>query len=153
MKPRFVSLFLTVLTCLAFLAVTAATTPTQTSRPLPNPVIYFAGAEPFKTGGKDWVRYSYIVDNQSAYPNGLFEPSPALPPCGTNTKASRTWVDVFDQSGKRLQGFCAFGASKDLEKIWFALESDTIPPSWIYIEMTDRKTNTKYKSNLAETTL
>ncbi|MDQ1557256.1 MAG: hypothetical protein QOD32_316, partial [Pyrinomonadaceae bacterium] len=25
-------------------------------------------------------------------------------------------------------------------------------PSWVYIELTDRKTNTKYKSSLAETT-
>jgi hypothetical protein len=145
-------LFLTALTCLAFLAIFAKTTPTQ-SRPLPNPVLYFAGAEPFKTGGKDWVRYSYIVDNQSAYPNDLFEVSPALPPCGTNKNSSRTWVEVYDQSGKRLQGFCVFGSGKDLEKIWFAIEGDTIPPSWIYIEMNDRKTNTKYKSNLAETTM
>jgi len=30
---------------------------------------------------------------------------------------------------------------------------DEVPPSWVYIEMTDRKTNTKYKSNLAETTM
>jgi hypothetical protein len=28
-----------------------------------------------------------------------------------------------------------------------------VPPSWVYIEMKDRKTNTKYKSNLAETTM
>jgi len=27
-----------------------------------------------------------------------------------------------------------------------------VPPSWVYIELNDRQTNTKYKSNLAETT-
>ena len=26
-----------------------------------------------------------------------------------------------------------------------------VPPSYIYIEMNDRQTNTKYKSNLADT--
>jgi hypothetical protein len=82
----------------------------------------------------------------------MFAPAPALPPCGKNTRSSRTWVDIFDQSGKRLYGFCALGKSADLAGIWFALEEDVIPPSWIYIEMNDRETNTKYKSNLADTT-
>ena len=82
----------------------------------------------------------------------MFAASPNLPPCGNNTKASRTWVDIYDQRGKRLYGFCALGKPSDLNQIWFALESGVVPPSWVYIEMTDRATNTKYKSNLAETT-
>ena len=91
--------------------------------------------------------------NKDQYPDDMFVQSPALPPCGANTKAARTWVDVYDQSGKRLNGFCALGKSADLNGIWFALETDIIPPSYIYIELNDRKTNTKYKSNLSDTTL
>ncbi|HEX7771791.1 MAG TPA: hypothetical protein VF435_05175, partial [Pyrinomonadaceae bacterium] len=83
----------------------------------------------------------------------LFAASPDLPPCGKNTKAARTWVDIYDQNGKRLQGFCALEKSADLGKLWFALESDKVPPSYVYIEMNDRKTPIKYKSNLADTTL
>ena len=120
---------------------------------LPNPVLYFLGAEYFETGGKKLIRYTFDVLNKDVYPDELFAASPSLPPCGSNTKAARTWIDLFDQSGKRLNGFCALGKSSDLNKIWFALEIDVIPPSWIYIEMNDRKTNTKYKSNLADTTL
>ena len=120
---------------------------------LPNPVIYFVGAEPFTTGGKGWIRYRYNVNNFDAYPNDMFAAAPELPPCGNNTKAARTWVDIYDQSGKRLNGFCALGKNSDLNEIWFALEQDVDPPSWIYIELNDRKTNTKYKSNLAETSL
>jgi hypothetical protein len=82
----------------------------------------------------------------------LFAAAPALPPCGTNTKSSRTWVDIYDQRGKRLYGFCALSKPSDLNKIYFTMEAEIVPPSWIYIEMTDRQTNTKYKSNLAETT-
>lgn len=120
---------------------------------LPNPVLFYTGAnEYFTTGGKDFVRYRFEVANFSAYPNEMFAPAPALPPCGANTKSARTWVDIFDQRGKRLYGFCAFGKSADLNKIWFALPADEIPPSWVYIELNDRETNTKYKSNLAETT-
>jgi hypothetical protein len=33
------------------------------------------------------------------------------------------------------------------------LEEGVIPPSYVYIELNDRQTNTKYKSNLADTTL
>jgi hypothetical protein len=120
-------------------------------RPLPNPVLFLTEIENYETGGKQWTRYSYSVDNRTDYPNVMFAAAPELPPCGANTKSSRTWVDVYDQSGKRLNGFCAFGKSDDLNKIWFALERDVVPPSWIYIELNDRKTATKYKSNLAET--
>lgn len=121
-------------------------------RPLPNPVLVFTAPEFFQNGGKQWTRYRYNVDNFNAYPKEMFAAAPELPPCGQNTKASRTWVDVYDGTGKRLNGFCAFADPGDLNKIWFALESTIIPPSWVYIELTDRKTNTKYKSALAETT-
>ena len=129
------------------------TAPPAQPRPvLPNPVIFFIGQEPFTTEGKQFIRYNYAVDNFASYPNELFAAAPELPPCGKNTKSSRTWVDIYDQSGKRLYGFCALGKAGDLNKIWFALEPSAIPPSYIYIELTDRKTNTKYKSNLADTT-
>lgn len=120
--------------------------------PLPNPMLNFIGQEPFKTGGKDFIRYRYEVVNRDVYPNELFAAAPQLPPCGSNTNSARTWVDIFDQRGKRLNGFCALGSNKDLSGIHFALESDVVPPSWIYIEMTDRTTNTKFRSNLADTT-
>jgi len=124
----------------------------RAQRPLPNPVPMFTGQQVFVAGGKQMIRYRYTVINADTYPSELFAAAPELPPCGTNTKASRTWVDIFDQSGKRLNGFCAFEKPGDLNKLWFALESGVIPPSWVYIEMTDRKTGTKYKSELSETT-
>jgi hypothetical protein len=120
---------------------------------LPNPILYFLGQEFLTINGKQITRYNFDVANKSDYPDDLFAASPNLPPCGTNTKAARTWVDFYDQSGKRLQGFCSLGKPADLNGIWFALETGVIPPSWVYIEMNDRKTNTKYKSNLSDTTL
>lgn len=117
----------------------------------PNPVLFLTGIEFYSTGGKDFTRYRYSVENAASYPDEMFAAAPGLPPCGTNTNASRTWVDVFDQTGKRLYGFCALGKASDLGKLWFALETDVVPPSWVYIELTDRQTNTKYKSNLADT--
>lgn len=119
---------------------------------LPNPVIYLTSAEPHQAGGKQFIRYRFDVFNKDVFPPDFFAASPSLPPCGQNTKASRTWVDFYDQSGKRLNGFCALTKPADLNGIWFAIEEGTVPPSWVYIELTDRQTNTKYKSNLAETT-
>ena len=125
----------------------------QSARPLPSPVLVFTGQENYESGGKRWTRYRYAVDNQTAYPKELFAPAPALPPCGKNARASRTWVDFYEQSGKRLYGFCAISGPDGLGELWFALEADAVPPSWVYIELNDRQTSTKYKSNLAETTL
>lgn len=134
------------------LAILAHDQTSSSQASLPNPILAFMGNEPYETGGKSFTRYKYAVDNYKEYPAELFAPAPALPPCGSNTKASRTWVDFYDQGGRRLYGFCALKTAADLGTIWFALESDVVPPSWVYIEMTDRQTSTKYKSNLAETT-
>jgi hypothetical protein len=130
-------------------------TPTPTPKPgaSPSPVLYLMSSEAYTANGKNFIRYSYDVLNKDAYAAELFAPAPTLPPCGTNTNSARTWVDFFDQSGKRLYGFCALSKPADLGSIWFALEEGVIPPSYIYIELNDRKTNTKYKSNLADTTL
>jgi hypothetical protein len=120
---------------------------------LPNPILYLSHTEPVEVNGKQIIRYYYDVANKSAYPADLFVASPLLPPCGANTRSSRTWVDFYDQRGKRLNGFCALGSPQDLNRIWFAIDVDAVPPSWVYLEFVDRQTNTKYKSNLAETTL
>ncbi len=118
---------------------------------LPDPVLVYIGPEFYESGGKSWTRYRYVVENFQAYPTAMFDAAPKLPPCGANNNASRTWVDFFDQSGKRLYGFCALGTPADLGKLWFALETDVTPPSWIYVQLTDRQTNTKFKSQLTET--
>jgi hypothetical protein len=129
---------------------------TSQARPnpvLPNPVLYLISTEFYSASGQNFIRYNYDVFNKEDYPDAIFAAAPALPPCGKNTKASRTWVDFFDSRGKRLYGFCALGKAADLGKIWFALPDGEVPPSYVYIELNDRQTNTKYKSNLADTTL
>ncbi|HEY0376523.1 MAG TPA: hypothetical protein VGC87_06160 [Pyrinomonadaceae bacterium] len=163
MKPIVRSKALVVVAALVLTAVAGRTvlaqepTTPQVDSPrqspvLPNPVLYLTGYELYETGGKQWKRYQYAVDNAAAYPDAMFAAAPDLPPCGENKESSRTWVDIYQQDGKRLYGFCALGKSASLNSIWFALEPDVLPPSWVYVELTDRKNNTKYKSNLAETT-
>ncbi|MBV8856630.1 MAG: hypothetical protein JOZ02_06700 [Acidobacteria bacterium] len=138
------------LACLALscLAVSTASAP----RALPNPVLYLSEVESFQDGGKNYLRYKFSVMNSAEYPAVMFAAAPNLPPCGQNKQSSRTWVDIYDQQGKRLYGFCALSKPDDLNSIWFALEETVVPPSWVYVELNDRATNTRYKSNLAETT-
>jgi len=117
----------------------------------PNPVLRFTGTESYTSGGKNWVRYRFEIFNRAAFPAEMFAPAPTLPPCGLNTKASRTWLDFYDAQGHRLYGFCALSKPEDLSAIWFSLEEGAVPPSWVYVELNDRQTAVKYKSNLTDT--
>jgi hypothetical protein len=135
------------------LAMTAGSAASQGPPGLPNPILYLLGAEYYTVNGTDFVRYRYDVFNKQAYPAAMFTAAPGLPPCGNNANSSRTWVDIFNSRGQRLYGFCALNNPSQLGSIWFALPEGQIPPSYIYIELNDRQTNTKYRSNLADTTL
>lgn len=119
---------------------------------LPNPVLYLSSMEYYVANGSPFIRYSYGVLNSDAYPAAMFAPAPGLPPCGSNTNSSRTWVDFFaNGTNRRLYGFCALGSPSQLNGIWFALPEGQVPPSYVYIELIDRQTNTRYRSNLADT--
>jgi hypothetical protein len=141
------------LVVVAFVVTLVVQSTTAAPAAIPNPVLILIGQEPIEISGKTFMRYYFDVANRDEYPAEMFAAAPDLPPCGSNKQASRTWLDIYDQSGKRLYGFCALAKPGDLTRIWFSMEFDQVPPSWVYIELNDRKTNTKYKSNLAETTL
>jgi hypothetical protein len=117
----------------------------------PEPKLVVTGLRYLESEGREWTRYLFRVDNLADYPNELFAPSPELPPCGTNTNSARTWVDLYAEGGKRLYGFCAL-TRDGLAELWFSIATDSVPPLSIYIELTDRKTGNKLKSNLAPTT-
>lgn len=120
----------------------------------PNPILYLTSTEVYSTGGTTFMRYRYDVLNKAAYPAAMFAAAPRLPPCGLNANSARTWVDIFEnRTNRRIYGFCALGSPNDLGLIWFALPVDEIPPSYIYIELNDRQTNTRYRSNLADTVM
>jgi hypothetical protein len=135
----------------AIFCVLAATSAAQAQ---PNPILYLTGTEYYTTPAGSFVRYRYDVFNKDEYPAAMFAPAPGLPPCGNNTNSSRTWVDFFNgRTNQRIYGFCALSNPSQLGSIWFAMPEGTIPPSYVYIVIRDRQTNTNYRSNLADTTL
>ena len=139
---------------LAFAALVTPFAPAAAqSAPPPNPILYLTSTELYTINSQNFVRYRYDVFNKDQYPDAMFAAAPSLPPCGNNISASRSWVDFFNAQGQRLYGFCALGNPNDLGQIWFALPEGQLPPSYIYIEITDRQTSTKYRSNLADTVM
>jgi hypothetical protein len=135
----------------ALLASTMGATPARAVPP--NPILYLMHLEYYSVNGQNFIRYRYDVFNKDQYPADMFAPAPGLPPCGSNTNSSRTWVDFFNgRTNQRLYGFCALGSPANLGSIWFALPEGQIPPSYVYIKIIDRQTNTTYQSNLADTT-
>lgn len=136
----------------AFLALTMGATPAQAVPP--NPILYLTNTEFYTVNGQNFIRYRYDVLNKDQYPADMFAASPALPPCGTNTNSSRSWVDFFEnRTNRRIYGFCALGSPNNLGSIWFALPEGQVPPSYVYIKIIDRQTNTTYQSNLADTSM
>ena len=131
-----------------------ASTSALAFQPIPNPILYLTSAVPYQASGQNFIRYSYDVFNKDAYPAAMFAAAPSLPPCGSNTNASRTWVDFYDgRTNRRLYGFCALGSPSNLGSIWFAMPEGEVPPSYVYIELNDRQTGNKYRSNLADTVM
>lgn len=135
--------------CTVSLAITALSS-SAAAQSLPNPEIVLTGTESYSTAAGKFTRYRFDVPNKTAFPADLFTASPGLPPCGINVNASRSWVDFYDGNGKRLYGFCALASPADLGTIWFALPEGTPPPSSVYIEISDRLTNKRYRSNLVD---
>lgn len=136
------------ITALGAIMVFAAGLPsTAAEQSLPNPNIELLNTEAYSTSEGKFIRYRFDVPNKTSFPADLFIASPGLPPCGTNANASRSWVDVFDAKGTRLYGFCALGSPAELDSIWFAVPEGAPPPSAVYIEIWDRLTNKRYRSN------
>ncbi|MGB3943751.1 MAG: hypothetical protein WBK88_03035, partial [Methanothrix sp.] len=114
---------------------------------LPVPKLELVGTEEYEVGEEIFTRYRLSVANWESYPPELFEPSPDLPPCGLNAESSRTWIDIFNQDGVRIYGFCALAASEELADLWFAVKLGESPPDLIYVVMTDRCCDISASSN------
>jgi hypothetical protein len=115
---------------------------------IPDPILVFTGTEDYTANGQRWTRYCLSVTNWLEYPAEMFAPAPDLPPCGLNSNASRTWVEIYTAQGMRLYGFCALTQPDDLDGIWFALAQGSTPPSAVYITLKDRRSGTTHMSNL-----
>ena len=116
------------------------TDPVPDSADLPAPVLALLGTDDYEgSDGKPYTRYTLSVKNLSDYPDALFDPAPELEPCGLNTAASRTWIDIIDADTEdRIYGFCGLAQAQDLDGIWFATPRGSAPPTAVYVRLWDR---------------
>lgn len=111
------------------------------------PEIGLVGRSEGSSRGIDFTRFNLTVKNAAEFPSDLFAPAPDLPPCGTNTNAARTWVDIYSAADdKRLNGFCNLKSPAELKSVWFAVQQGNAPPSAVYLVLHDRRTGHKYTS-------
>jgi hypothetical protein len=103
------------------------------AQPFPRPVLQFTGQLIF---GPTLI-VGLTVVNWRDYSHSLFAESPKLPPCGLNTSASRTWVDIYNARGRRLYGFCDFADPSNLSQLFFSVPI-TERPRAVYVTLTDR---------------
>jgi hypothetical protein len=114
----------------------------------PVPVLAAGGIEDYLgSDGTPYTRYDLSVVNWTDYPAELFAAQPDLEPCGLNSSASRTWVDIVDADHEqRIYGFCALGEPQGLTGIWFALGRG-VPPPRVYVVLWDRLYDRLTESN------
>ena len=113
---------------------------------LPKPKLGFVRVSEQVTNGVAFRMYEVEVKNRGKFDNELFVPSPALPPCGRNANASRTWLNIYDGDGIRLQGWCAINANGELASLKFNIPAANLQPRSLFIEFIDRSSGTIRRS-------
>jgi hypothetical protein len=137
---------ITMLFLLSTLVLFFAATMKALSQDLPKPKLGFVRVSEQVNNGVAVKMYEVGVENREKFDNDLFVPSPALPPCGRNPNASRTWVDIFDGEGKRLYGWCALNAAGVLASLKFIIPASQPQPEKLYIQFNDRLTRQTRRS-------
>ena len=131
--------------CLFVTFAVASTAYPQCATPLPNPVIEYKGGSP---GTPGFLNVDFGVVNFAKYDHTLFAASPELPACGLNKNASRTYVEIYTDTGVFIYGYCALTQNTQLQKLSFPLKDTTATfPKGFFIRMRDRKCNKLVQSN------
>ncbi len=120
-------------------------------RPSLTPKLTWVRKEAQEIRGTRFVVYHISIKNWREFPAELFRPAPDLPPCGKNSNASRTWLTIYNaKDNKRIYGYCAFSSPDHLREFTFSVQQGKSPPPAVYVELTDRRENVKYRSNPVE---
>jgi len=95
--------------------------------------------------GRKFIQYTIAVSNWQTVDDSLFQPAEDLPPCGANTRSSRSWVDIIGltrRSKKRIYGYCALTSARDLTKLSFNVPVESQPEAVVLV-LDDRRTGEK----------
>jgi hypothetical protein len=91
--------------------------------------------------------FRLVVTNASGFHDSLFVPSPDLPPCGSNTQSSRTWVEIRDARGPYLYGYCALQSAGELATgMYLPFALTPRDATAVRIVLTDRRCSSVWSS-------
>jgi PKD repeat protein len=114
-------------------------------RNLPAPQIVLRGREDYTVDEVEYTNFRLSVVNRDDYA-GLFYLTLNLPPCGLNTNASRTWVEMYDNNNEYIYGFCGFYSESSLHELRFSIRKDD-PIESVHVILVDRECGVSYTSN------
>ncbi|MEA2338643.1 MAG: hypothetical protein QOE82_2650 [Thermoanaerobaculia bacterium] len=134
----------TMIACLFVMLAVASSAYAECTTPLPIPDLKSAGN--YK-GAPGFFDVDVSVWNYAKYDNTLFVASPELPACGLNKKASRTWIEIYADTGVYIYGYCALSQNTQLQKLTFPWKNTTNLPKGFFIRIRDRKCNKVVQSN------
>ena len=123
----------------AAIFLAAAVAGIAAAQDLPRPVIKVVRLEDKVNNGYRVRTFEMEITNRGEFAAELFAPSPDLPPCGKNANSARTWINIYNENGTRLYGFCAIKTIEDLASLRFNLPADIKQPDKIYIDLIDRR--------------
>jgi hypothetical protein len=122
----------------------------ETSAPveIPDPVLVWRNVETVKgSDGNPYIGITLGISNYAQFPAILFAKDSTLPPCGSNTAASRAWLRVYDaQSNKEINNYCRMNTASELRTFSFNVKRENLP-SRVYVVVDDRAAKKTYKSN------
>jgi len=91
--------------------------------------------------------YEIEVVNRADISDEFFIAAPALPPCGTNTNASRTWINLYNEKSTRMYGWCGVKSNSELASLGFMIPAGEPQPKKIFIDLVDRAEGIVLRSN------
>ena len=136
-----------VLAAIFSLAVSAAIVAGQA---MPKPRLGIISTDDVTDKGRRLRIYTIEITNRSEFSDELFAASADLPPCGTNTNSSRTWINIYVDNGRRAYGWCAIHSNVELSSLKFNVPADDPQPTKIYVDFVDRREGKIVKSNKIE---
>ena len=114
---------------------------------MPKPELRYVRSDEVTISGGRFRVYTIEITNRSEISDEFFAVSPDLPPCGSNTNASRTWINIYIDGSKRIYGYCAIRSNAELSSLKFSVPADSPQPTEIFVDFVDRREGRQVKSN------
>ncbi|MDI1243572.1 MAG: hypothetical protein PSX80_16805 [bacterium] len=114
---------------------------------LPKPKLKLVSVSDGTNNGYAVKVYVIEVVNRTDILDEFFIAAPVLPPCGNNTNAARTWINLYDDRSVRIYGWCAIKSNSELASLGFMIRASDTQPKKIFIDLVDRFEGIILRSN------